>query len=100
MIIMPIQDNVVIKMKKTEKEQKSSSGIIIATKGQGQELQEEGLVIAIGSGRVLFNGERIKPEIKEGDKVIFNKFAGTKISSEDGEFLIIKENDILAIIKS
>lgn len=99
MVIVPIQDNVVIKLQKQDKEQISSSGIIITTKAPMQELQEEGLVVAVGSGRVLFNGERIKPEIKEGDKVIFNKFAGTRISASDDEFLIVKENDILAIVK-
>lgn len=99
MVIMPIQDNVVIKLPKQEKEQISSSGIIISTKNQTQDFQEEGLVVAVGTGRVLFNGEKIKPEVKSGDKVIFNKFAGTRISSDDDEYLIVKENDILAIIK-
>ena len=98
MVIMPIQDNVILKLPVQEKEKKTTSGIIITPSQGGQEMPEEGIVVAIGTGRLLTSGERIKPEVKVGNKVIFNKFAGTKIQNKDGEYLIIKENDILAII--
>lgn len=99
MVIMPIQDNVIIKLPIEEKEKKTKSGIIVSTHNTAKEIPEQGEVMAIGSGRLLNDGTLIKPSIKEGDIVLFNKFAGTKISSGDGEYLIIKENDILAIIK-
>lgn len=99
MIITPIQDNIIIKLPKCEKEKKTSSGIIISTAASQQELPERGIVIAIGEGRTLNDGTKIKSEINIDDEVIFNKFAGTKIQSEDEEYLIVKENDILAIIK-
>lgn len=99
MVIMPTQDNVIIKLPKAEKEKVTQSGIVIAGVNPQQELPEKGTVVAVGEGRVLSNGTLIAMKIKEGDEVIFNRFAGTKIAAEDGEFLIVKENDILAVIK-
>lgn len=99
MVIMPTQDNIVIKLPKVDKEQKTQSGIILTGISKQQDMPEQGEVVAIGSGRLLSNGTLIAPQVKEGDNVVFNKFAGTKITSEDAEFLIIKENDILAILK-
>lgn len=98
MIIKPTQDNIVVKLPKVEKEQTTKSGIVIANTAK-QEMPEKGIVSAIGTGRMLANGTIIKPEVKIGDEVIFNKFAGTKITSGEDEFLLIKENDILAIIE-
>lgn len=99
MVIMPTQDNIVVKLPKVEKEQITESGIILPGSSTQQNLSEQGTVVAIGEGRILSNGTLVAPKIKEGDMVIFNKFAGTKIQGDDCEFLIIKENDILAIIK-
>lgn len=99
MVIIPTQDNIIIKLPKLEKEKKTNSGIILSTNTSTQEISDEGVVVAIGTGRLLNDGTRIPPSVKEGDKIIYNKFAGTKITSEDEEYLIIKENDILAIIK-
>ena len=100
MVIKPTQDNIVIKLPKQEKEQVTQSGIVLTGSAMQQDLPERGIVVAVGSGRVLSNGTKLEVEIKEGDEVIFNKFAGTKISSEDEEYLIVKENDILAILKN
>ena len=99
MIITPIQDNIIIKLPKYEKEKKTNSGIIISTSTSQQEPPERGIVVAIGEGRTLNDGTKIKSEININDEVIFNKFAGTKIQSENEEYLIVRENDILAIIK-
>ena len=99
MIVVPIQDNIIIELEKIEREKKTSSGIIISTSASQQEMPERGVVVAVGSGRLLNNGTRIESEVSVGDSVIFNKFAGTKIQSEGNEYLIVKENDILAIIK-
>jgi chaperonin GroES len=99
MTIMPTQDNIIIRLPKVEKEKVTNSGIVLTVSGSQQDLPEQGVVEAIGEGRILSNGTIIAPKVSVGDKIIFNKFAGTKITTEDGEFLIIKENDILAIIK-
>ena len=99
MIITPIQDNIIVNLPKYEKEKKTNSGIIISTSTSQQELPERGIVVAIGEGRTLNDGTKIKSEININDEVIFNKFAGTKIQSENEEYLIVRENDILAIIK-
>ena len=98
MIVCPTQDNVVIELPTKGKEKTTESGIFISNNNQ-QELQDEGRVVAVGSGRVLNNGTIIPSEVNIGDNVIFNKFSGTKIYSENKEYLIIKENDILAIIE-
>ena len=98
MILKPTQDNIVVLLPKTEKEQITKSGIVISNTAK-QEMPEQGVVKAIGSGRMLANGTIITPEVAVGAKIIFNKFAGTKITSGEDEFLIIKENDILAIIE-
>ena len=100
MVIRPTQDNIVIKLPKVEKEQVTQSGIVLTGAAMQQDLPERGVVVAVGSGRILSNGTKLSIEIKEGDEVIFNKFAGTKITSEEDEFLIVKENDILAVIKA
>ena len=100
MVIIPTQDNIVIKLPKVDKERKTESGIILTASNVQQDLPEKGVVVAVGAGRVLNNGTQLKPFLKEGDEIIFNKFAGTKISAGDEEYLIIKENDVLAIIKN
>lgn len=99
MVIMPTQDNVIIKLPKVEKEKVTQSGIVLTGTSVQQEMPEKGTVIAVGEGRILNNGTLIEMKIKEGDEVIFNRFAGTRIQAEDGEFLIVKENDILAVVK-
>jgi chaperonin GroES len=98
MVLQPTWDNVVIKIQNQEAIQKTASGIILP-KANGQEKQDQGEVVAIGPGRILNDGTFIKSSVSEGDKVIFNKFAGTEIQSGDDKYLIVKENDILAIIK-
>ena len=99
MVIMPLQDNVVIKIPKKEKLEKTKSGIYIAKTENERNIPEEGIIVALGEGRILNDGTLVKSELAISDKVIFNKFAGTKISDSEDEFLIVKENDILAIIK-
>lgn len=100
-MIQPTGDNVIIKLKREDKKgEQVIGGIIIPqSANQAQQKQEQGEVVAVGTGRILNNGQRIEPEVAEGDHVIFNKFAGTEIESGDDLFLIVKENDILAIIK-
>jgi chaperonin GroES len=97
MIISPTSDNVVVRIKKNEPNQVTAGGIIIpkaSTEKQGQ-----GEVVAAGPGRILNNGEHIPMSVLPGDTVLFNKFTGTEIESGDELYILIKENDILAIIK-
>ena len=63
-----------------------------------KEKPQEGKVVAVGSGRIE-NGERVALEVKEGDRVIFSKYAGTEVKYDDKELLIMRESDILAIIR-
>lgn len=100
MVIVPIEDNIVIKLDKEKKEQITESGIVIANVNQNTNVntQDKGTVVAIGSGRMLSDGSKIEPSVREGDYVLFNKFAGTRIENNNESYLILKENDILAVL--
>ena len=93
-MMRPLGDRVVIRV--LEKEEKTKSGIFLPD--TAKEKPQEGVVVAVGSGKVYDNGQRIAPEVKEGDKVMFSKYAGTDLKMDDGEFLILSERDILAIL--
>lgn len=92
-MIKPLGDRVVIELVKQE--EKTASGIVLPD--SAQEKPQEGLVIAVGSG-IIDDGDRIPLEVKEGDKVIYSKYAGTEVKYEGIEYLIIREDDILAVI--
>lgn len=98
MILEPINDNIVIKLPQVEKEIKTSSGIVLGT-NNSQAKPDRGEVIAVGKGRITADGKLIELNVKEGDQVIFNRFAGTEIVQGEEKFLIIKENDILVKVK-
>ncbi len=92
MNISPLADRVLVKpLEKTEVKQ---GGIIIPD--TAKEKPQEGEVIAVGKGRLSNKGERIKPEVKKGDKVLFRKYSGTEISVDNEQYLILQENEILA----
>ncbi len=93
-MLKPLGDRIVIEL--IEAEEKTSSGIVLPD--SAKEKPQEGKVIAAGTGRVLENGQRIDLEVKEGDKIIFSKYAGTEVKYEGNEYLILRESDILAII--
>ena len=97
MILQPLADQVIVQLPKQESEKKVN-GIILASTIQ-KEQDTQGIVIAIGSGRILENGERVKPEVEVGDKVIFAKYAGTEIANGEERLLILRERDIMAIVK-
>ncbi len=100
-MIQPTHDNLLVKINKVEeqKEKKTASGLILTAKNEMPEKESIGIVEAIGQGRYLPSGTLIPSCANVGDKVIFNKFAGTEIVDEDITYLLLKENDILAIIK-
>lgn len=90
----PLGDRIVIEL--TEVEDKTVSGIVLPD--SAKEKPQQGNVVAVGNGRVLENGQRIELEVKEGDQIIFSKYAGIEVKFEGNEYLILNENDILAII--
>lgn len=103
MILEPMGDNIIIELDKIEekKERKLDSGIILpGTAISDQEARQDmATVIAIGKGRVLNNGQLIPLTVNIGDRVLFNKYAGTQIELGNKTYLILKECDILAILR-
>lgn len=95
MKVKPLQDRLVVK--RLAEEEKTKGGIIIPD--AAKEKPQEGKVVAVGPGKVTDNGQRVTPEIKAGDKVLFGKYAGTEIKIDGEEHLILREDDVLAIIE-
>jgi chaperonin GroES len=96
MDIKPLGDRVVIKP--LEAESKTKGGIVLPD--TAKEKPQEGKVVAVGKGRILDNGTVQSPEVKVGDKVLYGKYSGNEITTKEGDdLLIMREEDILAIIK-
>jgi len=96
MKIQPLHDRVIVK--RVEEEGKTKGGIIIPDTAKEKPI--EGIVIAVGSGKSEGEGKKKVPlDVKQGDRVLFSKYAGTEINIEGEERLIMKEEDIIAIIK-
>ena len=89
-----MQDRVLVK--RVESETRSAGGIIIPDTAKEKPL--EGLVIAVGPGKRLEDGSRVAPEVMEGDRVLFGKYAGTEIKVDGVDHMILKESDILGIL--
>lgn len=94
MNLKPLADRVVVKV--LEAEEKTASGIVLPDKAK--EKPQEGEVMAVGSGKVLDNGTKEAMEVKVGDKVIFSRYAGTEVKVEGEEYLILRQDDILALL--
>ena len=94
-MIKPLGDRVVIKAH--DKEEKTLSGIVLPD--TAKEKPQKGKIIAVGTGKVLDNGQRVALEVKEGQDVIFSKYAGTEIKIDNQDYLILSERDILAIVE-
>jgi len=90
--LSPLGDRVVIKP--ISKEEVTKGGIVIPD--TAKEKPQEGEIIAVGPGRLSDDGKRIAMEVKEGDKIIYAKYAGTEIKIDDEELIILRESDILA----
>jgi len=95
MKLKPLHDRVVIE-RLEEEEQKSSGGIIIPD--TAKEKPQRGKVVAIGDGAFNDKGERNKLDVKVGDEVLFGKYAGNDVKIDGKEYLIMRENEILAVI--
>ena len=89
----PLGDRVIVESESAE--QTTKSGIVLPE--TAQEKPQTGRVIAVGSGRITDEGKEIPMKVKEGDVVIYAKYGGTEIKVDGGEYLIVKESDILAI---
>lgn len=94
-MLKPLNNQIIIKQK--DNEETTKSGIVLTD--SAQENNYEGEVIAIGPGFLLNDGSRKKPEVNVGDYVIYKNYAGTKVDYNDESFLVISENDVLAIIE-
>jgi chaperonin GroES len=92
--IRPVGDRVVVKP--VAKEEVTRSGIVIPD--TAKEKPQQGIVIAVGTGRLLDTGERAPMDVREGDRVLYAKYGGTEFVLEDDEYLVLRENDILAVI--
>ncbi len=95
MKIRPLADRVVVK--RIEEEEVKKGNIIIPD--TAKEKPQKGEVVAVGPGRVDEKGNRVPMEVKVGDKVIFSKYAGSEVKIDDEEFLVMREDDILAVIE-
>lgn len=93
-MLKPLGDRIVLRVKK---EEKSVGGIVLTTSAKEKPSTAE--VIAVGEGRHTHHGKVIEPGVKVGDIVVFEKFAGTEIKDGSEEFLIVREDDILAIVE-
>ena len=95
MKLRPLHDRVIVK--RVEEEEKTSGGIIIPD--AAKEKPQQGKVLAVGKGKILENGKVSPLAVKKGDRILFGKYAGQEIKVEGEEHLIMREDDILAIIK-
>ncbi len=95
MKIRPLRDRIIVK--RIDEEETTSGGIIIPD--TAKEKPQEGKVVAVGKGKTRDDGKLQKLGVKQGDRVLFGKFAGTEVTLEDEEHLIIHEDDVLGIVK-
>ena len=96
MDIKPLADRIIVKP--LEAEEKTKGGIVLPE--TAKEKPQEGKVVAVGKGKILDNGQVQAPEVKVGDRVLYGKYSGNEITTKEGEeLLIMREEDILAIVK-
>ena len=95
MAIQPLGDRILVKP--LEAEEKTKGGILLPD--SAKEKPQEGEVVAVGSGRILEDGKTVPLELKKGDKILFSKYGGTEVKLDGEEHLIMKEEDVLALIK-
>lgn len=95
MKIQPLGDRVVIEV--LEAREKTKGGIVLPD--TAKEKPQEGKVVAVGKGKVSDEGKVIPLEVKVGDKILYGKYTGTEVMIDETEYLIMKEEDILAIVK-
>lgn len=94
MQLKPLADRIVVKV--VSKEERTKGGLFLPD--TAQEKPQEGEVLAVGSGKVLENGQKLPLEVKVGDHIIFSKYAGTEVKLDGEELIIFSERDVLAIL--
>ena len=94
MKLIPVGDRVVLQQ--LDAEETTKSGIVLP--GQAQEKPQQAEVIAVGPGGMV-DGKEVKMEVKVGDKVIYSKYAGTDVKLEDQEYVVVRQNDIVAVVE-
>jgi chaperonin GroES len=92
--IRPLNEKIVVK--RVEAEEKTKGGIVLPD--TAKEKPKEGVVMSLGSGRLLDSGQRADFQVKERDRVLFSSYAGTEIKIEGQEYLIMNEDDVLAVV--
>ncbi len=95
MKIQPLHDRILVE--RLEEKEVKKGGIIIPD--TAKEKPQEGKVVAVGNGKVTEDGKRIPLDVKAGDKILFGKYSGNEVKIEDEEYLIIREEDVLAILE-
>ena len=94
MKLVPLGDKIVLKQ--LEAEETTKSGIVLP--GQAKEKPQEAEVIAVGPGGIV-DGKEVTMQVKEGQKVIYSKYAGTEVKLDGEEYIIVRQNDILAVVE-
>ena len=95
MNIRPLQDRILVK--RIEEEEKTEGGIIIPDTAKEKPI--EGMVVAVGKGKVSEDGKVMPLDVKKGDRILFGKYAGTEVKIEGEEHLIMREDDVLGVIE-
>ena len=94
--IRPLYDRVIVR--RLEDEQRSAGGIVIPDTAKEKPIQ--GLIVAVGTGKVLDNGDIRALAVKTGDKVLFGKYAGTEVKIDNEELLVLREEDLMGIVEA
>jgi chaperonin GroES len=94
MKVIPLNDKILVK--RLEAEDKTAGGILLPD--AAKEKPKQGKVLSLGDGRLLDDGKRAKFQVKEGDRVLFSSYAGNEVQVDGEEYLIMSEDDILAVI--
>ena len=95
MKIVPLGDKIVVR--RLDAHEKTEGGIFLPS--SAQEKPQQGRVLSVGEGRLLPNGERSAPQVSEGDRVLFSSYAGTEVAIDGSELLIMREEDVLAVVQ-
>jgi len=95
MQIRPLHDRLIVK--RLEEEEKTKGGIIIPDTAKEKPI--EGRVISVGEGRIKKDGTKIPMEVKKGDRILFAKYAGTEVKIDGEEYLMMREDEVLAVIE-
>jgi chaperonin GroES len=94
MKVRPLHDRLIVR--RIEEKESVRGGIIIPD--TAKEKPQEGEVVAVGNGKILDNGTKLTPDVKAGDKILFGKYSGTDIKIDGEEFLILREDEVLAVL--